>query len=76
MNCNVENEITWDLITKGGKKRKEAINCDMNRLSHQSFAEAVINLLDKSRGKFRNILLVGPVNSAKTFLLQPLVTND
>jgi len=45
---------------------------EWNRISHQSFAEAVTNLLEKGRGKFRNILLVGPANSAKTFLLQPL----
>ena len=45
---------------------------EWNRISHQSFAEAVTNLLEKGRGKLRNILLVGPANSAKTFLLQPL----
>ena len=45
---------------------------EWNRISHKSFAEAVTNLLDKGRGKFCNILLVGPANSAKTFLLQPL----
>ena len=45
---------------------------EWNRISHQSFAEAVTNLLEKGQGKFHNILLVGPANSAKTFLLQPL----
>ena len=33
---------------------------------------SVTNLLDKGRGKFHNIPLVGPANSAKTFPLQPL----
>ena len=45
---------------------------DCSGISQQSFAEAVTNLLELGRGKFRNIRLVGPANSAKTFLLQPL----
>ena len=38
----------------------------------KSFATALRTLLSKGRGKFRNILLVGPTNCRKTFLLQPL----
>ena len=36
------------------------------------FAVAMRELLTKGRGKFRNIMIVGPANCAKTFLLAPL----
>ena len=36
------------------------------------FAEAVRVLLEKGRGKYRNIYLKGPANCGKTFLLNPL----
>ena len=38
------------------------------------FTEAVRNLLEQGRGKFRNILIKGPANTGKTFLLNPLNT--
>ena len=43
-----------------------------NDVSREAFSEAVRNLLEKGRGKFRNILLKGPANTGKTFLLNPL----
>lgn len=36
------------------------------------FAVAMCELLNKGRGKFRNLMIVGPANCAKTFLLSPL----
>ena len=45
---------------------------DWNGISQQTFAQAVTSLLAEGRGKFRNLLLIGPANTAKTFLLQPL----
>ena len=36
------------------------------------FADAVRSLLDKGRGKYRNIMIVGPANCGKKFLLEPL----
>ena len=36
------------------------------------FRDAVMDLLCKGRGKYRNIMIVGPANCAKTFLLNPL----
>ena len=36
------------------------------------FADAVRSLLDKGCGKYRNIIIVGPANCGKTFLLEPL----
>ena len=45
---------------------------EWNRISQQTFAKAVTNLIEKGRGKFCNLLLVGPANSAKTFMLKPL----
>ena len=43
-----------------------------NKIHPIVFAEAMRELLIKGRGKFRNILIVGPANCAKTFLLTPL----
>ena len=36
------------------------------------FAAAVRELLIKGRGKYRNLMIVGPANCGKTFLLDPL----
>lgn len=45
-----------------------------NGISCESFANAVEELLHKGRGKYRNIMLTGPANCGKTFLLNPLNT--
>jgi hypothetical protein len=52
-------------------------NCALQLLSNNSiaidnFAKCVKELLTKGRGKFRNIMLTGPANCGKTFLLDPL----
>lgn len=43
-----------------------------NRISCEQFAHSVCELLEKGRGKYRNIMLTGPANCGKTFLLNPL----
>ena len=43
-----------------------------NDISVSGFAQSVRSLLEKGRGKHRNIMLIGPTNCAKTFLLNPL----
>ena len=43
-----------------------------NNIEWVAFAPAMRELLSKGRGKFRNILIVGPANCGKTFLLLPL----
>ena len=43
-----------------------------NDISVQTFSLAVRNLLKMGRGKFWNVLLKGPANTGKTFLLNPL----
>ena len=43
-----------------------------NSIPEADFTEAVRNLLVKGRGKYRNILLKGPANCGKTFILNPL----
>ena len=42
-----------------------------NKINVYVFAEAIRTLLELGRGKNRNILLVGPANCGKTFLLNP-----
>ena len=44
-----------------------------NKVHPYVFADSVRNLLEKGRGKGRNILIVGPASCGKTFLLRPLV---
>lgn len=43
-----------------------------NDVSADIFSKAVRNLLEKGRGKHRNILIKGPANTGKTFLLNPI----
>jgi len=43
-----------------------------NHVYPVSFSMALRALLEKGRGKYRNIMIVGPANCAKTFLLLPL----
>jgi len=45
-----------------------------NGITHNSFASAVKDLLVKGRGKYRNVMVNGPANCGKTFLLNPLNT--
>ena len=40
-----------------------------NSIPEADFTEAVRNLQVKGRGKYRNILLKGPANCGKTFIL-------
>ena len=43
-----------------------------NDVSVDTFTQAVRTLLEKGRGKFRNILIKGHANTGKTFILNPL----
>ena len=43
-----------------------------NGIELRLFANAIYTLLEKGRGKYRNLMLVGPANCGKTFLLKPL----
>lgn len=45
---------------------------DKNRIYKSVFAEAIRTLLEKGRGKRRNIILVGYKDCGKTFILDPL----
>ena len=46
----------------------------LNNIPVKDFANAIYDCLHYGRQKFRNIMLVGPSNTAKTFLLKPLQT--
>ena len=43
-----------------------------NRINPYVYADAVRDLLTRGRGKFRNIMITGPANCGKTFMLKPL----
>ena len=39
------------------------------------YADAITDLLMHDRGKFRNVMINGPANCGKTFMLKPLKIN-
>ena len=43
-----------------------------NQIHPVVFAHSLRKLLENGRGKFRNIMVVGPPNCGKTFILMPL----
>ena len=43
-----------------------------NEVSRKTFADLVLNNLTLGRGKGRNLMICGPANCAKSFLLMPL----
>jgi len=43
-----------------------------NGIEERAFCNAVVSLLREGRGKFRNILITGPTNCGKSFILHPL----
>ena len=43
-----------------------------NNINLIDFAASVYQLLEKGRGKHRNMMLIGPSNSGKTFMFKPL----
>ena len=45
-----------------------------NHINIHVFSSALRELLIKGRGKWRNLMIVGPANCGKTFLLLPLTT--
>lgn len=45
---------------------------ERNGINREAFTQSIKVLLEKGRGKNRNILIVGPANCGKTFILNPL----
>ena len=43
-----------------------------NGIDEHYFTQSVYELLEKGRGKFHNIMIVGVANCGKTFILNPL----
>ena len=46
---------------------------ERNKINKYVYADAIRTALEKGRGKGRNVFLMGPGNTAKTFLLKPLM---
>lgn len=45
---------------------------ERNNICINSFCSSIRTLFDKGRGKFWNILITGPTNCGKTFILKPI----
>ena len=57
----------------GGEWKQRAIETlERNNICPTEFALAIKTALEKGRGKNRNILIVGPTDCGKTFVLKPL----
>ena len=56
----------------GEWKRLASQTLERNNCSKNEFRDAVKNALSKGRGTGRNILITGPANCGKTFMLKPL----
>ena len=64
------------------------MGCDGQRLScalevlqkmkicKETFTQSIKEVLNKGRSQFRNIMIWGAANSAKTFILNPLISID
>ena len=57
--------------------REEWLECarqvlQNNDIEERTFGRAIMTALEKGRGKYRNIMIIGPANCAKTLLLKPL----
>ena len=61
--CDVE----WYLCSLDFLQKKDVIN-------QYVYADAIRDLLINRRGKFRNVMITGPTNCGKTFILKPLKT--
>ena len=70
----VRKALNGDCISNCNKEwlacAEEVLN--LNHIDPLQFAKSMRDALVKGRGKFRNVILVGPANCAKTFLLKPL----
>ena len=69
MNCQSENcvdgcEMVWYECARQVLQ--------LNSINSFVFADAMRDLLARGKGKFRNVLIVGPANCGKTLLLKPL----
>ena len=45
---------------------------DKNNIVQNDFSDALFNLINFGRSKYRNLMLIGPANCGKTFLIKPL----
>ena len=43
-----------------------------NKIDVQTFSRAMRVLFERGRGKYRNVLIIGPANCGKTFMLKPI----
>ena len=70
----LEKAIEGDFAAKcNGEWLQRAIEVLRNNHIHPYvYAASLRELLDKGRGKFRNIIIIGPANCAKLFMLKPL----
>lgn len=47
---------------------------EQNGICKDAFTNAIKDLLENGRSKFRNLMICGPANSGKTFILNPLTS--
>jgi len=72
----MQSMLTSDCVEDCGGRWLECARevLELNRINISKYISSVRDLLTKGRGKHRNIILIGPANCAKTFMLKPLKT--
>ena len=72
-----------DLLRQAGEKqcmcdppdhwlKSAMLLLEKNQIPFDQFSRSVHQLLEKGRGKYRNVMVIGPANCGKTFILNPL----
>lgn len=69
---HAEKECTC--VVKGEWKTSATEILQNNGIDQSVFTSAIMMCLEKGRGKKQNVIIVGPTNCGKTFLLKPLLS--
>ncbi len=68
----LNNALNADCVCNGEWRECAEEILQLNHMDAGKFKNAFVDLLEKGRGKGRNILITGPANCGKTFILDPL----
>ena len=68
----LRNALNADCVCNGEWRQCAQEILQLNHMDDSKFKNVIVELLEKGRGKGRNILITGPANCGKTFILDPL----
>ena len=68
----LRNALNADCLCNGERRQCAEEILQLTHMDAGKFKNAIVELLEKGSGKGRNILIIGPANCGKTFILDPL----